>query len=253
MKRYRTIIVDDEINGAKTLKALVEVCCPQLDVIALSHTPEEAISLIMNLQPDLVFLDIEMPEMSGFEMLEKLGRFSFDVIFVTAYAEFALKAFKTNAISYLLKPIDGDELTVAYDKFLVKSDHKLEQRLTRLENLFFEMRTSRGFHRLPVATSDGIIFLETARIVRMEADSNYTHIFLDGGKKITSSKTMKDYEDILPAEEFYRIHHGHIVNIRYVERYIRGEGGYVVTTDQTTLEVSRRKKADLLTLLNNLK
>lgn len=253
MKKYKTIIIDDEVNGAKTLKALIGVCCPQLEIVALSHHPEDAIDLILALQPDVIFLDIEMPEMSGFELLEKIGHITFDVVFVTAYAQFALKAFKTNAISYLLKPVDSDELITAYEKFLVKADHEIEHRLTRLENLFYEMRATRGFLRLPVATSDGIIFLETEKIIRLEADSNYTHIYIDGGKKVTSSKTMKDYEEHLPAEEFFRIHHAHIVNIRYVERYIRGEGGYIVTTDNTTLEVSRRRKTDLLSILNNLK
>lgn len=253
MKKYKAIIIDDEINGAKTLRALVEVCCPQLDVVVLSHQPEEAIQLINDVQPDLIFLDIEMPEMSGFELLERVDHISFDIIFVTAYAEFALKAFKTNAISYLLKPIDADELVAAYEKFLQKVDHDIVQRLNRLENLFFEMRTAKGIQRLPVSTSDGIIFLDIERIIRLEADSNYTHIYLNNGKKVTSSKTMKDYEEMLPANEFFRIHHAHIVSVRYVEKYIRGEGGYVVTTDNTTLEVSRRRKSDLLAMLNNWK
>jgi two-component system LytT family response regulator len=246
-KTIRAAIIDDEIKSAKTLRALLESYCPEVEIVYMAHHPEQAIEILnTEQQPDVVFLDIEMPEMNGFQLLERLGKVTFDVIFTTAYDQFALQAFKTNAISYLLKPVDAEELTAAVQKVKnhIKSDTLT--RLSYVEEMLTELKKGNQSSRLAVHTSEGVIFLDTEKIIRMEADSNYTHIYVAGNRKITSAKTLKEYEDLLSTKPFFRIHHAHLVNLRHVEKYIKGEGGYVVTSDQTTLEVSRRRKSELL-------
>ncbi|MFN0030807.1 MAG: LytR/AlgR family response regulator transcription factor [Flavobacteriales bacterium] len=248
----KALIVDDEIKGAKTLHVLLREYCPQIEVAGMSHSMEDAESAIGVLHPDVVFLDIEMPDGSGFQLLERFPNHTFQVIFTTAYDHFAIQAFKTNAVSYLLKPIDADELKAAVKKLTV-NDAQRDSRLSNIENALTELRAmSRPNQKLAVHSVDGISFIETEKIIRLEADSNYTHIFTTGGKKMTSAKTLKDYEEALPAGQFFRIHHAHIVNLLHVERYIKGEGGYIVTNDNTTLEVSRRRKAELLEVLGRM-
>lgn len=243
----RAIIVDDELKSAKSLKALLESYCPHVQVAHLITHPAQAIEYIaQDSQIDVLFLDIEMPEMNGFQLLEKIGKVNFEVIFTTAYDQFALQAFKTNALSYLLKPIDSDDLVAAVEKLSQHGNKDTLKRLTHLETALESIRKENNSSRIAVHTSEGVIFLEIEKIIRLEADSNYTHIFLSGNKKITSAKTLKEYEDLLTSKPFFRIHHAHLVNLRHIEKYIKGEGGYVVTSDQTTLEVSRRRKAELL-------
>jgi len=249
MIEIKAIIVDDEINGAKSLQSLLHSYCSSIKVIAIAHSAEQAIEIIGQQTPDLLFLDIEMPVINGFQLLEKLGKISFDVIFTTAYDQFALQAFKTNATSYLLKPIDSDELILAVQKVIEKRNDSPLDRIQKMEKLLQDLKNQNTQARLPIHTSEGVTFLDSDKIIRLEADSNYTHIFLIGGKKITSAKTLKEYEEVLIAKNFFRIHHAHLVNLRYIEKYIKGEGGYVVTVDQTTLEVSRRKKPELMEAL----
>jgi two-component system LytT family response regulator len=245
--RIKAAIVDDELKSAKSLKALLESYCPYVDVVQMIHHPEQAIENISSESDlDVLFLDIEMPEISGFQLLEKLGKINFKVIFTTAYDQFALQAFKTNAISYLLKPIDAEDLVAAIEKLNYHSNKDTIKRLVHVEEMLDAIRKENQSPRLAVHTIEGLIFLDTEKIIRMEADSNYTHIFMVGNKKITSAKTLKEYEDLLFSKPFFRIHHAHLVNLRHIEKYIKGEGGYVVTSDQTTLEVSRRRKAELL-------
>ncbi len=254
MTKIKAIIVDDEVNGAKMLRSLLQAYCPDVDIIALAHSAETAIDIIHANTPDLLFLDIEMPKTNGFQLLEKLGKINFEVIFVTAYEQFALQAFKTNALSYLLKPVDADELVLTMEKFRSKTSGETLNRIKKMEEMLQELKNaSPGMQRLAVHTSEGITFLDSDKIIRLEADSNYTHIFLVGGKKITSAKTLKDYEEAMSQMNFFRIHNGHIVNLKFVDRYIKGEGGFVVTSDNTTLEVSRRRKADLLEAIAKLK
>jgi two-component system LytT family response regulator len=254
MKEIRTLIVDDEVNGAKSLRSLLEVYCPDVKVIGLAHSAEQAKVIIQDHAPDLVFLDIEMPITNGFQLLAQLDNISFDVIFATAYEQFALQAFKTNALSYLLKPIDADDLQVAVEKYRQKNSDETLIRIKKLEEIVQNMTHQNSqLARIAVPSSEGLSYLDSSKIIRLEADSNYTHIFLEGGKKITSSRTLKEYEETLTSMNFFRIHNAHIVNLKFVDRYIKGEGGYVVTNDNTTLEVSRRRKTELLEALAKMK
>lgn len=250
MTEIKAMIVDDEVNSAKALKSLLATYCPDVTVVAMAHSSAAGIECIRKTPPDLLFLDIEMPITNGFQMLTELGKISFEVIFATAFEQFALEAFKTKALSYILKPIDYEELMIAVEKFRTKSQDATVDRISKIEEVIKEMRHLLApDSKLAVHTSEGVTFLDPAKIIRLEADSNYTHIFLVGGKKITSAKTMKEYEDQLHQLNFFRIHSAHLVNLRHIERYIKGEGGYLITSDNSMLEVSRRRKSELLNVL----
>lgn len=249
----KAIIVDDEVRGAKTLAVLLSEYCKEIEVISMAHSLEEAVKCISQLAPEVVFLDIEMPDGNGFELLEKFPQHGFQVIFTTAYDHFAVQAFKTNAVSYLLKPIDADELIIAVSKLKQRNDESQTLRMANIENALIELKAkTKQNTRLAIHGVEGILFIEIDKIVRLEADSNYTHIFLVGGKKITSSKTLKEYETSLTQNNFFRVHNAHVVNLAHIERYIKGEGGYVVTMDGVTIEVSRRRKAELMEVLGKL-
>lgn len=249
----KALIVDDEVKGAKTLHALLTEYCKEIEVMAMAHSVEEAEKAIGVINPAVVFLDIEMPDGNGFELLEKFPKHSFQVIFTTAYDHFAIQAFKTNAVSYLLKPIDVDELVSAVAKLKQHDNAQQAERFANIETALNELRNQGKTNtRLAIQSVEGISFIEVDKIVRLEADSNYTHIFLVGGKKITSAKTLKDYETSLTQNNFFRVHNTHVVNLNHIERYIKGEGGYVVTTDNVTIEVSRRRKAELLEVLGKM-
>lgn len=240
------IIIDDEINGAESLNILVETYCPEIKILSIETDPVQAIKAVKKLNPKLLFLDIEMPGVSGFELIKELKYSLPKIIFTTAYSQYAVQAFRNNAVDYLLKPIIIDELTAAINKLkerlkaeaMVGSQNKDS---TSNENGFYTESK-----KISVQSQNEIISISKDQIVRLEADSNYTHIYLEGGKKITSSKTLKEYEDQLTIPDFYRVHKTNLVNIHQVERYIRGDNAYLIMKDNSRVEVSRRKKADFL-------
>jgi two-component system LytT family response regulator len=245
----KAIIVDDEASGAKGLEKLLNKYCRDSKVLASAATIEEAEQKIKALKPDVVFLDIEMPFGSGFDLLNRIKNIDFEVIFTTAYSQYAIKAFKHNAIDYLLKPIDPDELVNAVNKCEMKKGKETVD-LKKIENLFATLKQTNKIFKLPVHTQEGIIYLETEKVVRVKADGNYSVIYLTGGQKFTSSRTLKEYEEMLPAHEFFRIHKTNLVNLHHVKQYNKGEGGNVLMSDGTLLEVSRYKKTKLLALLS---
>jgi two-component system LytT family response regulator len=207
-------------------------------VKAIANSVEEAVSMVLLHKPNVLFLDIQMPTGSGFEVIEQTSQMQYKVIFTTAHEEYALQAIKANAIDYLLKPIIADELVKAVTK-VVNSD---EQRLTQLLSMIGKMNSK---PKISIPCSEGLLFVEVDEIIRLEADSNYTYIFLSEGKKITASKTMKDMEKLLP-DNFLRVHTTHVINIDKVEKYIKGDGGYVLLEDGKTIPVSRSQKQAFL-------
>jgi two-component system LytT family response regulator len=243
------VIVDDEDSGARGLQKLLNRYCPQVNVAGMAHSIDEAEQKISASNPDVVFLDIEMPFGSGFDLLSRMKNIHFEVIFTTAYSQYAIKAFKHNAIDYLLKPIDPDELMEAVKKCEEKKGRETLD-LKKIENLFSSLSQTNKVQKLPVHTPEGIIYLEADKVLRLEADGNYTKIYLEGGQKYISSRTLKDYEEMFHPKEFFRIHKTHLVNLRHVKQYIKGEGGEVLMSDGTLLEVSRYKKNELLALLS---
>ncbi len=244
----KALIIDDEVNGAESLQLLINMVSSEVKVMDLCHSGKTGIEKIRSLKPDVVFLDVDMPGMSGFEMLGKIDSINFDIVFTTAYDEYAIKAFKVNATDYLLKPIDADELLNAIEKVKARCMKKQsESPLIKMEELLQALKPEKTANdRLPINTADGIIFMPYDEVQYLIASSNYTDIFLVNGKKYTAAKTLKDYEDSLPESVFYRIHNAHIVNIKHVDKYVRGDGGYVLMKDGKNLEVSRRKKIEFL-------
>jgi two-component system LytT family response regulator len=235
------IIVDDEASGQEALQILIRKYCPD--------SADEAEKRILELKPDLIFLDIEMPFANGFELLQRFKEITFDVIFTTAYDQYAIKAFKHNAIDYLLKPVDPDELIMAVKKCEEKRASGTLA-FNRLDALMTTLNHVKAVKKLPVSTLDGIIFVDVDQVVRLAADSNYTNIFLTNAKKIVASKTLKEFEEILLTYSFFRVHNTHLINLAFVEVYTKGEGGFVTMIDGSIVEVSRNKKNELLAALS---
>lgn len=238
------VIIDDEKNALEVLELQLAKYCPQVNVLAVANGGIAGIEAIRKHKPDLVFLDIEMPHKNGFDVLNETKEFRYKVIFTTAYDQFAIKAFKFSAIDYLLKPIDIRELQQAVDKAVVKEesvsiDEKIQVLLSQLQS-----PAKPGRIALPVG--EAMQFFHTDEILRCESDSNYTHISLVNGKKITVAKTLKEVEESLRGTDFYRIHQSHLVNMNHISKVVKGEGGYVVMKDGTTLTISRNKKEAFL-------
>ena len=248
------LIIDDEVLGAKTLESLLKMHCDNVTVMGIVHSADDAEKSIIAGSPDVIFLDIEMPFANGFDLLQRFIRrdpygknHPFDVIFTTAYNEYAVKAIKHNALDYLLKPIVPDELIAA----IKKCEDKKTQDPDGYKNLEKIISTlSQKVHKLPVPSPDGIVYLDPDNIVYLQGDINYTHIHLIQGNKITSSKTLKDFEQLLSTKHFFRIHKANIINLSYVSKYLKGDGGEVVMIEGSSLEVSRQKKVELLALLS---
>ena len=241
----KAILVDDEESNLSSLKEKLFRNCPQVKVIALCTNAKQAIEYIDNQQPDIVFLDIEMPVMNGFLMLQNLSYKNFELIFTTAYDHYAVKAIRFSALDYLVKPIEIEELKSAVLRAEEKRQHvKTNEQLEMLlENL---AQKQAFFQKIAIPTSEGLQFIRISEIIYLEASINYTNIFLSNQQKLLVSRTLKDFEDILPVQIFLRIHHSYIINKEYAEKYIRGEGGQVLLSNGVILDVSKRKKSEFL-------
>ena len=246
----RAIIIDDEPKGREILKNLLTKNCHNVEIIATANSADSGAEAIRKFRPDLIFLDIEMPGGNGFQLLEKTSDLDFDVIFTTAYSQYAIKAIRFSALDYLLKPVKPEELRDAVGKV----EKKLSSQTTSRQNV--DTLLSNIKENLPkkvvIPNATGAENVLLDDIVQCSADGNYTNIFLKGGKKILVAKTLKDYEELFSDENFARIHHAHLVNLKHVKRYIKGEGGSVEMSDGSVLEVSRRKKAEFLEKLYSL-
>lgn len=243
----RTILVDDEIRSLNSLHQKLIKHCPELEIISACRSAAEGLKAIEDLKPELVFLDIEMPIMNGFTLLQNLKYKKFELIFVTAYDQYAIKAIQYSALDYLLKPVEVELLQEAVKKAISKATKNPNKRLELLLENFFE--TQNRFSKIAIPTMEGLIFIKVADIVYFEAQRNYTFIYHSDRNSYLVSRTMKEYEDILPSDTFIRIHHSFIINKNYVEKYIRGEGGQVVLEGNITLNVSRRKKNNFLRII----
>ncbi len=238
------VLIDDEGSSLNSLKQKILNHCPDIKILAACTKPEEGLSRIEELKPDIVFLDIEMPIMNGFTLLQNLHYKNFELIFVTAYDRYAIKAIKFSAMDYLMKPVETEELKQTVAKVLEKRKNTPNQKLEfLLENL---SSPKKEFKKIAVSSWEGLQFIKLEDIVYMEASGNYTNVFILKQKKYLSSRTLKDYEELLPSDTFIRIHNSYIINKDYIERYIRGEGGQVVIEGNIMLDVSKRKKADFL-------
>lgn len=244
MKVYNAIIIDDEKFCRETLKYEIERSCPEIQIVDMCENAEKGKEAIEQFQPDLVFLDIEMPYMNGFEMLESMDHIPFKVIFTTAYDQFAIKAIKVNALDYLLKPISKDDLTSAVERFR-KQNNTSEQ--THIRNLLKEVTAQDvSQKRIGLPTSDGIEMVEISHIIHVKADNNYSEFHLESGKCIIISKTLKQVDLNLNSELFLRIHQSHLINLSHIQKYQKGSGGSVIMSNGDVLPVARNKKPMLL-------
>jgi two-component system, LytTR family, response regulator len=241
----KAIIIDDELHCRKTLSILLKEYCPEVQVVDQCSSAQDGIIAIGKSQPDVVFLDIEMPGMNGFDMLEKMSEITFAVIFTTGYDQYAIKAFRFYAIDYLLKPIEPKELISAVHKVQVSKKVPATDDFQLLLNKI--NKREEILAKIPVPTSDGFELIAVDDVLYCEARDNYTFIYLRNKKKIVACRMLKEVEEQLTNfPHFVRTHNSYIVNIKEVKKYVRGEGGYVILSDDTSVNVSRSRKEDLL-------
>lgn len=241
----RTIIIDDEKNNIEALKKMLTNYSSKIDLIGTAENAEDAHDIIKLTKPQLIFLDIEMPFGNAFDLLEKLMPVDFEVIFFTAFDQYAIKAFRYGALDYLLKPVNMDDLDQAIDKATTRMAEKDINK--RLETFLYNMHSKDNMLRkIALPTKTGLSFENVESITHLEASGTYTYVYFADKRKEVISKVLKDFEDLLPPSIFCRIHHSYIVNLEYVKKYHKGRGGYIELENGTTIEVSLRKKPDFL-------
>jgi two-component system LytT family response regulator len=244
----KIIIIDDEGPAREHLKNLLEEYCPEVEIIGEAEGVSVGFRLIRQLKPDAILLDVQMEDGTGFDLMDKFKNPEFNVIFQTAYDEFAIKAFKYSAVDYLLKPIDVEELIQAIDKIeVVKNSAEFPAQLSGL----IEITKERKFERIVLSSSEGMHFVELEDIVRLNSDANYTTFHMVSGERITVTKTIKTFEDLLPEDSFFRTHQSHIVNLKYVTKILREDGGYALMKDGSKVSISRSKKEPFIEKLKD--
>jgi two-component system LytT family response regulator len=244
----KVIIIDDEARTRKSIADILKFSQQDLELVAEAENVATGIAAINEYKPDLILLDIDMPDGTGFDLLKKLNDIQFKIIFITAYEEYAVHAFEFSAIDYILKPVDPKKLIDAIDKAhqLVEQESislKLNALFANLENSVSENK------KLVLKTAENIYIANTNDIIRCESDGGYTQFYLIDGKKILVSRNLKDYEEMLDGFGFFRIHQSHMINLKYIDHYSKTEGGAVVMKDNSYLPVARRKKESFLKLL----
>lgn len=251
MDTISAVIIDDEADAREALRMAIERYCPDVSIVSVCSSPEEGIDAVRVLSPNLVFLDVQMPRMSGFDVLQSVSPGSFEVIFVSAYDKYAVKAIKFSALDYLLKPIDVDDLCQAVKKATERIHHK-EFPFRYMSLLNNVQRRSGRISRLAVPSLEGIDFFDIEEIVFCKAEGNYTTIILNHKPHKVVSKNLKDFENMLSESGFCRVHHSYLINIAHVQKYVKGEGGYVIMTGGEKVDISRRKKEEFLKLLDKV-
>ncbi len=238
--QIKALIVDDESDAVNFIRSIIQEYCPKLEVIGTANTAKDGIRLIMEHQPELVFLDVEMPHGSGFELLAHFPKKMFDVIFITAFNQYALRAIKFSAVDYILKPINISEFIEAVDKVMQKKSLSVNRDIHYSE--LIENLKSALPAKLAIPTSDGMEYLNTREIIRIEADRSYCWFYLTDKRKHLVSKNLKEYQDLLSDRNFFRPHNSHLINLEFVKKYVRQDGGHIEMTDGAQIPVSRIKR-----------
>lgn len=239
----KAIIIDDEAGSRNNLKFLLERFCPQVEVAGWANNAEEGLELIAKAEPDLVFLDIEMPEQDGFQLIEKLPTYDRPkIIFTTAYEQYAVKAFKVSAVDYLLKPIDIDELKNTVERMERERTLAWQQALQRFKEV--------APKKLVIPHQSGITFLEENEIICLEANRNYTEIHTKKGKKIMVAKTLGDFEEMLTSTTFFRVHRSFIINLQALEQWVSKEGGYLLMSNQLRVPLARNRREQFFKIIH---
>jgi two-component system, LytTR family, response regulator len=241
----RTLLVDDEIDSILVLRKLLEINCPEVEVVGQADGVVSAVPVIERELPDLLLLDVAMNGGSAFDLLNSLEEIKFQVIFISAYNTHAIEAFKYSAVDYLLKPVDGGQLRNAVDRAVrVASGRGMEERLRVLLNNITALQQAQ--QKIAVPTMNGLTFVFLKDILRLESKGSYTTIILAGGKQVVTARSIREYEVLLPDTIFYRVHNSHIVNLNRVQEYQKGRGGFVVMEDDSSIEVAIRRREEFL-------
>jgi two-component system, LytTR family, response regulator len=240
----KSIIVDDEAPSAKSLNLMLSKYCPQIEVVGIASGVEAGEHLIREMQPEVVFMDIQMKDGTGFDLLERLPEINFKLIFTTSYDQYAVKAFRYSALDYLLKPINPEDLISSVARL---NEQIRMQDMERQVKMLLKGRDS--FEKIALPTSEGIRFVQVNTIIRCESDGNYTQIYLTSGEKLLVARTLKIYDEILPSDMFFRVHKSHLVNMDQVKQFVFSNGGYIVMFDNTRVEIAQRKKEEFLKII----
>lgn len=244
---YTVTIIEDEKHQQEMLSSLLNDNFPEYKIIGIAASIEKARNMIMELNPELVFLDVLLPPYTSFDLLTTFHTIPFEIIFTTSYEEYAVKAFQLSAVDYLLKPILREDLANALKKFEQKKISK--ESVNHIKTLLDNVRTEPRAAKVALPTFKGYIFLPVKDIIRCQSDNTYTTFFTTDKRSIIVSKTLKDCEQLLVGLGFFRVHNSHLINMEYISEYIRGEGGIVKMTDGSHIDVSRRRKEEFLQLL----
>lgn len=242
------ILIDDELSSLQNLRQKLEEFCKSVRVVATAQKPEEGLLLIRHHRPDVLFLDIEMPKMSGFGLLEELGDYDTEIIFTTAYNQYAIDAVRISAFDYLVKPVSINDLQNAVNRLVSMRTTQTRERLQVLKDSVGDNKTQE--QKIAVPTNDGLEFVTIGDIIRIESSSYYSKLFLTNRPPLLVTRLLKDFEDILLPYRFFRVHNSHLVNLRYIRKFVRGDGGQVHLENGDVVDVSRRRKEEFLKLFH---
>lgn len=246
----KAIIIDDEAKSRDVLETLISKFVEGVSVVATADSVTTGVNAIKKHDPDLVFLDIEMPRRDGFELLSEFDPMTFEVVFTTAHEQYAHKAFRTSAVDYLLKPVDITLLKEAVER--VKEKRSKDKVNRNIQVFLNNLKAKQENQQIALATSDGLIFVKVENIIYLRGDGAYTYFFLKTGERITVSKNLKEYEDLLKDYDFYRVHKSFLIHLREMKKYVRGDGGYVIMSNGDSVDVSKRRKEGFLSALSKI-
>jgi len=247
----RTLVIDDEPNARQVVKNIVELYCKSATVIGEAENVLDGIKKINELKPDLVLLDIKMPDGTGFDLLKKVKNINFHFIIITAFEQYAIQAIKQSALDYIVKPINTNELIVAIEKASLTTLTEADQ-LAKLETLSYNQESDSGNRRLILNTQESIYIVQVNEIISCKADKNYTEVNILNKNSLVISKTLKEFEDMLTGCGFFRTHQSHLINLRYIDYYSKGMGGTIIMQDSSKIPVSSRKKDAFLQIMTKL-
>ncbi len=251
MTKYNTIIIDDESHSREILTDYIKKYCLDIEIMDTAKNVSEAYEKIITLKPQLVFLDISLLDENAFDLLAKFNEINFEIIFITAYNDYAIKAIKFSAIDYLLKPINIEQLVNAVSKAIKRMNEK--STLNHFKYFAENLKQKDQINKIALPTLEGYIFVETNHIVRCLASGSYTEFFFTNRKPILVSKGLKEYEELLEGSHFIRVHHSHLINLQHVSEYHKGKSSYITMSDSSSVEVSVRKRDEFLERLQDLK
>ena len=247
----RAIIVEDEKHSRETLNNLITEFCSDVKVVGMASSPDEAIEAITSLTPDVVFLDVELQSGTGFDVLQQLEKIDFEIIFTTAFEQYALKAVKFSSLDYLLKPIDYKELKRSVEKARIKKDEQVYKK--QLETLLFNLKQERPkLNKICLLTFDGFAFVDVEDIIYCKAEGSYTKFVLKDNSKLMVSKYLKEFEGLLLEQCFMRVHNSFLINLKEVKKFVRSDGGYILMSNNDTASISRTKKEDFMKAMTAL-